>query len=211
MYQKAGITGIVDYGMGNLLSVYHALEMIGADPLICSHPEELERVERIILPGVGAFRDCMKNLINEGFVDALEETVARRGKPILGVCLGMQAMARVSHEGGEYGGLGWFDAEVVRLQPDNPSLRIPHVGWNDVIYESSSPLFAGLPPTPDFYFVHSYHLQFKDEKATEATCDYGGVIAAAIRRDNIFATQFHPEKSQSYGLKLLENFLKWKP
>ena len=203
--------GIVDYGMGNLLSVYHALEMIGAEPKICQNPGELGEVDRIVLPGVGAFRDCMTNLREKGFVAALEEVVLHQGKPILGICLGMEAMARRSFEFGEYQGLGWFEADVVRLQPEDPSLRVPQVGWNELTYRSDSPLFARLPAKPDFYFVHSYFMKCEDEVDVEATCDYGGVVTAAIRKNNIFATQFHPEKSQDYGLQLLENFIEWNP
>jgi glutamine amidotransferase len=203
--------GIIDYGMGNLLSVYNALEMVGAEAKICQFPEELRDVERIILPGVGAFRDCMLNLKEKGWVEILEEVVFGKRKPILGICLGMQAMARRSFEGGEHEGLGWFDADVVRLQPDDSSLRVPQVGWNEVKYRQGSPLFSGLPLTPDFYFVHSYSMKCDRESDMEATCEYGSVVTAAVRKNNIFATQFHPEKSQNYGLTVLENFLKWNP
>lgn len=203
--------GIVDYGMGNLLSVYHAVEMVGGDPRICDHPANLREVDRIILPGVGAFRDCMCNLNGRGFTERLNDAVIRRGVPILGICLGMQAMARGSSEGGAHDGLGWIDAAVVKLEPRDSSLRVPQIGWNDVSYRSGSPLFCGEPPTPDFYFVHSYYMKCDHEGEVEAACDYGGAVTAAIRRDNIFATQFHPEKSQDHGLKLLENFLSWNP
>ncbi len=203
--------GIVDYGMGNLLSVYNALEMVGSEAKICQHPEELREVERIVLPGVGAFRDCMLNLKAGGFIDILNEEVIGNEKPFLGICLGMQAIARKSFEGGEYRGLGWIDADVVRLCPDDASLRVPQVGWNDVQCRCDSPLFSGLPPAPDFYFVHSYHLKCDRESDVEATCNYGGVVTAAVRKGNIFATQFHLEKSQNYGLKVLENFLEWNP
>ncbi|NER37090.1 MAG: imidazole glycerol phosphate synthase subunit HisH [Oscillatoria sp. SIO1A7] len=202
--------GIVDYGMGNLLSVYNALEMVGADVQLCPEPKQLQTVERIVLPGVGAFRDCMVNLKKKGFVEALEDAVLGKSKPILGICLGMQAMARRSFEGGEYQGLGWIDADVVRLQP-NDSLRVPQIGWNDIIYQLDSPLFSSLPPAPDFYFVHSYYMKCHNEINVDATCDYGGLVTVAIRKGNIFATQFHPEKSQEYGLKILENFLQWNP
>jgi glutamine amidotransferase len=203
--------GLIDYGMGNLLSVYHALDWLGADVRICKHPEDLRQLERFILPGVGAFRDCIANLSRQGFVDGLEEAVIRQRKPILGICLGMQAMARRSFEGGEYLGLGWFDAEVVRLQPSDPALRVPQVGWNQVDYRSGSIFFTGLPAAPDFYFVHSYYMKCASESDVEATCDYGGTVTAAVHKENIFATQFHPEKSQDYGLKVLENFLNWNP
>jgi glutamine amidotransferase len=205
------MVGIVDYGMGNLLSVQSAVEMAGAEPRICARPEELAEVERIILPGVGAFRDCVENLRRGGFVEALEEQVIQGGKPIFGICLGMQAMARTSEEGGLYRGLGWFEADVVRLQPDDLTLRVPQIGWNDVDYRRDSPLFAGEPAVVDFYFVHSYYMKCDRPEDVEGTCDYGGPVTAAVRKGNIFATQFHPEKSQDHGLKLLENFLAWKP
>jgi imidazole glycerol-phosphate synthase subunit HisH len=202
---------IVDYGMGNLLSVYHALAMVGGDPKVCSRPEDLGDAERIVLPGVGAFRDCIAQLRAGGFAEALEEQVRRRGKPLLGICLGLQALARRSFEGGEYQGLGWIDGDVVRIQPADPTLRVPQVGWNDVAFRGDSRLFAGLRRPSDFYFVHSYHLRCERPEDVEATCDYGGAVTAAVRRGNIVATQFHPEKSQDHGLRLLENFLKWRP
>jgi glutamine amidotransferase len=203
--------GLIDYGMGNLLSVRHALETAGAEVVVCRDGEALKQVERIVLPGVGAFRDCMMNLKKRGLIEGLEEAVLRLGKPILGICLGMQAMARRSFEGGEHSGLGWLEADVVRLNPDPPTLRVPQIGWNEVHYRTGSPIFKALPQTPDFYFVHSYFVKCDDEAIVEATCDYGGPVTAAVRKENIFATQFHPEKSQDYGLKLLDHFLNWKP
>lgn len=203
--------GIIDYGMGNLMSVYHALEMVGAEVKIFKDPDNLKDAKRIVLPGVGAFRDCMESLKKTGFVDALDEFVLRQGKPILGICLGMQALALRSFEGGDYQGLGWFDADVVRLQPSDSALRVPQIGWNEVKYRESSSLFIGLPLSPDFYFVHSYYMKCISETDVVATCDYGGIVTAAVCKNNIFATQFHPEKSQDYGLKVLENFLKWNP
>jgi glutamine amidotransferase len=205
------MVGIVDYGMGNILSVFHALEMVGARVKICGHPEELNEASRIVLPGVGAFRDCMANLKRNDFTEALHEAVFDQGKPILGICLGMQAMAQKSYEGGEYAGLGWIDAEVVRLHPADPSLRIPHVGWNEVSFENGSLLFSGLRSSSDFYFVHSFHMKCRNEMDVNAFCNYGGQFTAAVLKDNIFATQFHPEKSQDYGLRVLDNFLKWRP
>ncbi|MBF0497667.1 MAG: imidazole glycerol phosphate synthase subunit HisH [Deltaproteobacteria bacterium] len=203
--------GIIDYGMGNILSVSKAFEMIGAEVTICNGPEDLAAVERIVLPGVGAFQGCMDNLRRAGFVEALEEMVLAGGKPILGICLGMQAMARRSFEHGEFPGLGWFDADVVRLDPADTALRVPQVGWNDIDFSPGIPLFAGLRPGSDFYFVHSYYMKCRDQANVAATCDYGGEVTAAVIKNNIFATQFHPEKSQDYGLRLLRNFVAWKP
>lgn len=203
--------GIIDYGMGNLLSVRNALEALGTESRVCTSPVELSGIRRIILPGVGAFRDCMRNLARSGFIDALNVAVVRERRPFLGICLGMQAIAQRSFEGGEYEGLGWIDADVVRLCPSELGLRVPHIGWNEISYRKDSPLFSGLPLTPDFYFVHSYALQCRDAEVIEATSDYGGAYPAAIRKGNLFATQFHPEKSQSHGLTVLRNFLRWNP
>lgn len=203
--------GIVDYGMGNLLSVCHAVEVAGGEFQICSIPEELNRVERIIIPGVGAFGDCMRNLKERGLIEILHRIVLVEQRPILGICLGMQVMARKSFEGGEFFGLGWFEADVVKLTADNSSLRVPQIGWNDVKFRRDSVLSKGLPEKPDFYFVHSYHMQCDNPLHILATCDYGGVVTAAVGRDNIVATQFHPEKSQDYGLQVIENFLAWHP
>ena len=204
--------GIVDYGMGNLLSVYHAVEAVGGEPVVCAEPDTLRDVDRIILPGVGAFGDCIRNLESRGFPEALRRAVLDEGRPFLGICLGMHALAKGSEEGGQgTAGLNWIDARVVRLNPASPGLRVPQVGWNDVAYEKESPLFRGLPDHADFYFVHSYHLVCEDPDLVQATCDHGERITVAIRSNNVFATQFHPEKSQDHGLRLLKNFLEWKP
>ena len=205
------MVGIVDHGMGNLLSVYHAVDMVGGTPRVCRDPRELSEMERIIMPGVGSFGQCVANLKEKGFVEALDENVLKRGKPFFGICLGMQVLARRGFEGGEYPGLGWFDAEVVLLRPSDASLRVPQIGWNSVTYRKESPLFKGLPAEPDFYFVHSYFMRCREEEAIEASCDYGETITVAVRKANIFASQFHPEKSQEFGLRVLENFLKWEP
>lgn len=201
---------IVDYGMGNLRSVYNALDRIGGEPLIVSDPEQLAKADRIILPGVGSFGGCIDNLTRTGFQESLKREVLERGKPILGICLGMQVMAAEGDEFGLHPGLGWFDARVELITPEDASLRVPHIGWNDITC-SPHPLFAGLPALPDVYFVHSFHMRCNTSEHVVATCDYGGLLTAAVARDNIFATQFHPEKSQDLGLRILENFLDWKP
>lgn len=204
--------GIVDYGMGNLLSVFHALEMVGAEAVICSEPEELRSTERIVLPGVGAFGHCMRNLKRTGFAQALLEAKSADGKPILGICLGMQVMAATGLEGAKHDGLGWFDAEVRRLQPGDASLRVPHVGWSGITYPDGTSHFARLPPTPDVYFVHSYFMDCRDSADVNATCAYGAeVVTAAVQKGTVFATQFHPEKSQDHGLQILRNFMAWAP
>jgi imidazole glycerol-phosphate synthase subunit HisH len=203
--------GVIDYGMGNIFSVVSALDTVGADVVICQEPDSLKEVDRIILPGVGAFKDCIDSITKTGFSEALTKEVIEKGKPVYGICLGMQIMARKSFEFGKHNGLGWIEGDVELVKPKDKILRVPHVGWNDVNYRTDSPLFAGLPESPDFYFVHSFHLQCDQNQDVEATCDYGQTVTAAIKKNNIFASQFHPEKSQDFGLKVLENFLSWIP
>lgn len=203
--------GIVDYGMGNLLSVFSAFDYLGADVKICHNPEDLAAVDRIVIPGVGAFKDCINRLHSENFVEALHINVIEKKKPTLGICLGMQVMAKFSYEGGKLEGLGWFDAEVIKLHPSpDLNLKIPNIGWNEVSY-NESPLFKNLPSSPDLYFVHSYYMKCNIVENVVATYKYGHTISAAILKDNIFATQFHPEKSQDYGLEILKNFINWNP
>ena len=203
--------GIVDYGMGNLLSVLNAVEHLGFEAEICDEPYLLLSKERIILPGVGSFHDCMRNLSNKGFVEVLNEIVLVKKTPVLGICLGMQAMAKKSYEGGEFKGLGWFDADVVRITPNDPNLKVPQIGWNNITRKKKHPLFEGLPESPDLYFVHSFHMRCANPDDILAVCDYGSEVTAAVSKDNICATQFHPEKSQDHGLKILYNFLDWNP
>ena len=196
--------------MGNHLSVLNAFELLGARASIVSHPEDLAQADRIVLPGVGAFKDCMANLKARHFIAPLNES-KKSGKPILGICLGMQAMARRSFEVGEYDGLGWFEGDVVRLKPADPELRIPQIGWNDISWKDDCSLFRGVPAGSDFYFVHSYQMSCVKTADVVAVCDYGGSVTAAVLKENVFATQFHPEKSQDHGCKVLENFLNWAP
>jgi glutamine amidotransferase len=203
--------GIVDYGMGNLLSVYSAFDYLGSNVKICRFPEDLKNVSKIVIPGVGAFKDCINKIESSGFKDALNEQVIIIGKPILGICLGMQVMAKTSVEGGVNNGLGWIDANVIKLNPNSSNMRVPNIGWNNIVFDPDVFLFRGLPKVPDFYLVHSYFMKVENEKEVVATYDYGHVVTAAILKDNIFATQFHPEKSQDYGLKILENFIDWNP
>jgi glutamine amidotransferase len=202
------VIGVVDTGKGNLLSICNALDYLGEKASVCHSPEELADADRVIIPGVGAFREAMANLVRLGFAEALDEA-RNRGTPVLGICLGLQLMARRSTEGGETVGLGWLPGDVVRLYPDG--LRVPHVGWNDVTYRPDSPLFGGLPAAADFYFVHSYHLVCNDDDLVDAQCDYGGPVTAAVRLGNVAAVQFHPEKSQDHGMVVLDNFLRWDP
>lgn len=203
--------GIVDYGMGNLLSVYSAFDYLGIDVTICKTPEELEHADRIVIPGVGAFKDCIGKLRSENFVSRLNEEVLVKKKPTLGICLGMQVMASRSFEGGVHEGLGWFDADVIKLHPNDPALRIPNIGWNEISHREGFPLFKGIPQLADLYLVHSYYVKCNDSQNVVATYDYTFPVTAAITKGNIFATQFHPEKSQDFGLRILENFLNWNP
>lgn len=196
---------IIDYGMGNLRSVQKAFEHVGHDTLISRNQDDIQNASKIVLPGVGAFKDAMHNLHTFGLIDLLNEEILEKKKLFLGICLGMQLIATKSYEFGETQGLGWIDAEITRF-PDS-ELKIPHVGWNSVKFANPSPLFESISDTSDFYFVHSYYFDADRQYATGIT-DYGCEFIASVQKDNIFATQFHPEKSQKYGLKIIENFVK---
>ena len=200
---------IVDYGMGNKQSVLNALTFLGIDAEITADPETVRRADRVILPGVGAFGAAMENLNRSGLREAMDEAVMGRGQPFLGICLGMQLVAARGTEKGLFCGLGWIDGEVRRLSPASTEYKLPHVGWNDIILAYEHPLFAGLKKERAFYFVHGYAFCPDDPAQAAARCDYGGEFVAAVARDNIFATQFHPEKSQKNGLTILENFADW--
>ncbi|MDE1568822.1 imidazole glycerol phosphate synthase subunit HisH [Aquabacter sp. P-9] len=211
---------IVDYGSGNLHSAAKALERAALDlgaPRIAvtSDPEIVRTADRVVLPGVGAFADCRRGLdAVPGMVEALEEAVHQRGRPFLGICVGLQLLAERGLEHGETAGLGWIKGEVVRIEPTDPSLKIPHMGWNTLTLERVHPLFDGIPTGRDglhAYFVHSYHMHVADPADRLATTEYGGTVTAAVARGNVAGTQFHPEKSQKLGLALLANFLKWHP
>jgi len=202
---------LVDYGMGNLHSVQSAFEATGAEVTLARRPEDLEAADRIVLPGVGAFAECLGSLRASGLVDALTEQVIERRKPFLGICVGLQVLARTGEEGGETAGLGWLPGVVRRLDSGDLGLKVPHVGWNEVTPKPGVSMFAGLRSSPTFYFVHSYHLVPDDPSMVAATADYGVPITAALQYRNMFATQFHPEKSQQNGLRVLENFLEWTP
>ena len=198
---------VVDYGMGNLRSVANAFEALGASVRVSPDPAALADAERVVLPGVGAFGEAMRRLRESGFVDALAEAVLVRKRPFLGICLGMQLVADRSFEHGEHAGLGWIAGDVRRIEPADPSLRIPHIGWNAVAMAPERRLGIDLPKDPTFYFVHSYQLVPADERDVAGRCDYGGPVVACIERGHIFGTQFHPEKSQRAGLQMLTNFL----
>ena len=197
---------IVDYGLGNLRSVSGALDRLGVDHGITREPEALAAAEKLILPGVGAFGDGMKNLRSRGLVEVLSRLVLEHHKPILGICLGFQLMGKESLEFGRHEGLGWIDGRVEKMEPRD-TLRLPHVGWNDLFQVRESPLFSGIPKSALFYYVHSYHVRCCDETIVTGECEYGVRFTAAVQQGNIFGTQFHPEKSQQWGLKVLNNFV----
>lgn len=198
---------VVDYGMGNLGSVVRAVEECGGNPLILQEPGDLGGADCIILPGVGAFADGIRNIRARGFEQALADKVVHQGVPFLGICLGMQLLATKGMEGGETNGLGWIEGDVRRLEPDGVDVRIPHVGWNEVVFAQDSPLFSDMASNKDFYFVHSYHFVCTDAKAVLARTPYCGGFNSVVGRENIFGVQFHPEKSQRVGFQLLRNFL----
>lgn len=203
--------GLVDYGMGNLLSVRSALETLGATVALCTTPADVEAAGRLVLPGVGAFGDCVRNLASRGLDAALRRAVLVQRTPLLGICLGMQALARKSQEAADGPGLGLVAGDVVRLDDDGGRLRIPHIGWNNVHHRAESPMFVGVPDGIDLYFVHSYAVRLDEASQLEATTQYGAPVTAAIRTGPVWGTQFHPEKSQRHGLRILQNFLDWQP
>ena len=198
---------IIDYGMGNLLSVQKAFEYLGEDAVIADKPAQVDTAERLVLPGVGAFPDAMVSLERLGWIELLNRDVLKKGKPFLGICLGMQLLAETGEENRSYRGLGWINGRVTRFVQTEKRLKIPHVGWNDIKVVRDNSLLKDIRTGHTFYFVHSYHMVCDDPDDVTAVCDYGGEFTAAIQKNNIFATQFHPEKSQDNGIKILENFV----
>lgn len=209
------VTALIDYGSGNLASAAKALAHAakGSHEIVTTaDPQVVLTCERVVLPGVGAFADCMRGLSDvPGMVEALREKVLKQGAPFLGICVGMQLMATVGVEFGRHAGLGWIAGEVVKITPDDPSLKIPHMGWNELKFEQDHALLKGIEPGAHAYFVHSFELKPVLPEDLIATTDYGGPLTAMVGNENIAGTQFHPEKSQATGLKLLENFLTWRP
>ena len=212
---------IIDYGSGNLHSAAKAFERAAREsgsPLavkVTSKPEDVRAAERIVLPGVGAFADCKQGLVAiPGMIEALEESVLARGKPFIGICVGLQLMAERGLEHGITAVLGWIEGVVRAISPRDSSLKIPHMGWNTLKLAREHALFEGIPTGDaglNAYFVHSYHLVPARADALVATTDYAGPITAFVAKDNVAGSQFHPEKSQKLGLALIANFLKWKP
>lgn len=212
---------IVDYGSGNLHSAAKAFERAAreggkAQPIIVTgDPDTVARADRVVLPGVGAFADCRRGLDGiSGMIDALEQTVRKKGKPFFGICVGMQLMAERGREYRVTLGFGWIPGEVDRITPSDSKLKIPHMGWNTLNMLTDHPVVAGIPLGLNglhAYFVHSYELKAARAADLVAQADYGGPVTAMVGRDNMVGTQFHPEKSQRLGLALIANFLKWKP
>ena len=207
---------LIDYGSGNLASAAKALaraaEGTGLEIITTADPAVVKAAERIVLPGVGAFADCMRGLSAvPGMVTVLREKVLKDGAPFLGICVGMQLLATVGREFGEHMGLGWIAGEVVKIEPGDPSLKIPHMGWNELKIVQRHKVLEGIESGAHAYFVHSYHFKPALPDDLLATTDYGETLTAVIGNENIVGTQFHPEKSQETGLRLLANFLRWKP
>ena len=215
------LVAIVDYGSGNLRSATKAFERaaretgVNAEIVLTDRAETVAKADRIVLPGVGAYADCRAGLGTvPGMVEAIEEGVAAKGRPFLGICVGMQLMASRGLEKTVTDGFGWIKGDVVEMTPSDPDLKIPQIGWNTIDVRRPHPLFDGIATGPDglhAYFVHSYHLAAANAGDVLAVTDYGGPVTAAVARDNMVGTQFHPEKSQALGLALIGNFLKWKP
>ena len=209
---------IVDYGSGNLRSAAKAFERAARESgtnervIVTASPAEVAAADRIVLPGVGAFADCRAGLYGvPGMVDALQREVIERGKPFLGICVGMQLMATRGVEYGIHAGLDWIAGDVVRIEPKDKKLKIPHMGWNELLELKSHPLLEGIAAHDHAYFVHSFHLKVAQPETLLAVTEYGGTITAVVGRDNLAGTQFHPEKSQATGLQLIGNFLRWNP
>lgn len=211
-------TVIVDYESGNLHSAAKSFQRMAAEtgqggPVVVSaDPEAVLCAERIVLPGVGAFGDCRAGLAAiPGLFEAIESRAIGQGAPFLGICVGQQMLATVGREFGDHVGFGWIPGEVVRLAPADPSLKVPHMGWNALEITGAHPVLAGLATGDHAYFVHSFHLIPEDPSHRLATADHGGPVTAVVARDNLVGTQFHPEKSQATGLRLIANFLAWRP
>jgi glutamine amidotransferase len=203
------VIALIDYGAGNLHSVHNALRKAGADNIvITADADAVRQADRIVLPGVGAFRACRDALVAiPGMVEAMGEAVQTRGVPFLGVCVGMQLLADAGEEFGRHEGLGWIAGTVRRIEPTDPAIKVPHMGWNDVTLNGTPPLLE----TGEAYFLHSYHFDVIHPADVAAVTDHGGSLVAAVARDTIIGCQFHPEKSQTYGLSFLSRFLEWRP
>ena len=211
------LTVLIDYAAGNLHSAEKAFqrmarEVDGGDVLVSERAEDILRADRIVLPGDGAFPACMSELKGQtGLYEALIEAVEVKARPFLGICVGMQLMARAGNEYEATAGLGWIDGEVNRIMPDDASLKVPHMGWNDLVIDKAHPVLEGIATGDHAYFVHSYQMDVADPAQLLAHCDYGGPVTAIVGTGTMIGTQFHPEKSQSAGLRLIANWLTWTP
>lgn len=212
------LTVLVDYDSGNLHSAQKAFERMsaevnGGEVLVSARPEDVARADRIVLPGDGAFPACRNALMQDraGLYEAVVQTVRQQGKPFLGICVGMQMMARIGYEYRETPGFDWIDGAIQKIEPEDPSLKVPHMGWNDLVLEHAHPVLAGIETGQHAYFVHSYHFAVADPMHRLAHVEYSGDVTAIVAKDNMIGTQFHPEKSQSTGLRLISNFLQWRP
>lgn len=211
------LTVLIDYDSGNLHSAEKAFQRMAAEVgagnvIVTSRPEDVARADRIVLPGDGAFPACRAALGRfTGLFEAIDEAVTRRARPFLGICVGMQMLATLGREYRDTKGFGWIGGEIVRITPTDPTLKVPHMGWNDLVIDQPHPVLAGIETGQHAYFVHSYQFRMADPAQRLAHCDYGGDITAIVGRDTIIGTQFHPEKSQATGLRLIANFLTWAP
>lgn len=198
---------IIDYGLGNIASMFHAVKSLDKEVVISKNKEEIKNSSHLILPGVGSFKSGMKGLEKNDLIEILSDEVLIKKKPILGVCLGMQLFLTEGSEDGVHKGLNWIEGNVTKINNKSNKLKIPHMGWNEVNYTKKNKLFSGVTNRSSFYFVHSYHVVPNDQTIISGSCFYGEDLVASIEKDNIFATQFHPEKSHNVGSLLLKNFL----
>ena len=211
------LTALIDYDSGNLHSAQKAFERMAREIghgtiVVTSEPDVVARADRIVLPGDGAFPACREALFAyEGLGEAIVEAVEDKGRPFLGICVGMQMLATVGHEYRETPGFGWIGGEICRIEPTDPSMKVPHMGWNDLVIDRPHPVLDGLKTGDHAYFVHSYHFKVRDPAQRLAHVGYAGEVTAIIGRDTMVGTQFHPEKSQATGLRLIANFLSWNP
>ncbi|MBN8187674.1 imidazole glycerol phosphate synthase subunit HisH [Salipiger thiooxidans] len=210
------LTAIIDYESGNLHSAEKAFQRMAQETgagevVVTTDPETVAGADRIVLPGDGAFPSCAAALWRSGCFQAMVEAVERRGVPFLGICVGMQLLARKGHEYTETDGLGWIDGEVERIVPSDPAMKVPHMGWNDLVVDRPHPVLDGIATGDHAYFVHSYQMRLSDPAQRVAHVDYGGDVTAIVARDSVVGLQFHPEKSAATGLRMIANFLTWRP
>ena len=210
------LTAIIDYGSGNLHSVFKAFERMATENnagkvVVTSDPAIVIKADRVVLPGDGAFPSCREALLNSAVYEALKEVIEVKARPFLGICVGMQLMAKAGHEYGSTKGLGWINGEVHRIVTDDRGLKIPHMGWNDLVLVRDHFVLKGISNGDHTYFVHSFHMHLQDETEILAHVDYGGRVTAVVGCQTIIGTQFHPEKSGFVGLKIISNFLNWSP